>query len=356
MKKFKIISLIIILVIIGFNLSIPTIRHHMNRIETPWGEKIKSGNLSTDYDVDKALEDVDKLRLNTLNVPIIVNIQSLSSNDMTIDEISKNKAIKLIKILNRKGINVILEPFPWIKNGELYETQWNPENIDKFFYNWENKVIKKLLKEVAIPYNVYAFNVASNLINMESKENRWCNIIDNVRKVYKYKGLITYRTNWWYTSKEDALSYENFNKKLNNKLFSKLDFISVAAYFELSDKKTNNMEYIKECIYSSKVYNRNQNIYGELKQLSKKWNKPIFFGELGFPRREGAAISPWNPEPTNVQSEKEQAVCFEAYNKVFKKEKWNLGFSVFAIGNDDKDKNYYPGKSSSTIIKNWYEE
>ena len=41
-----------------------------NRIITPWGEKIKSGNLSVDYTLDQAVSDIEKLGLNTVNVPV----------------------------------------------------------------------------------------------------------------------------------------------------------------------------------------------------------------------------------------------------------------------------------------------
>lgn len=33
-----------------------------------------------------------------------------------------------------------------------------------------------------------------------------------------------------------------------------------------------------------------------------KWNKPIFFGELGFPKIDGASIHPWNPYENNTGS------------------------------------------------------
>ncbi len=29
-------------------------------------------------------------------------------------------------------INIILEPYPWIDNGNLYETEWNPNNKNSF--------------------------------------------------------------------------------------------------------------------------------------------------------------------------------------------------------------------------------
>lgn len=133
-----------------------------------------------------------------------------------------------------------------------------------------------------------------------------------------------------------------------------MDFISIAAYFELTDQETNTVDDLVNSIYSTQIYSRHQNIYEELKNLSLKWNKPVFFGELGFPKRNNAAVHPWHPEPSTIPNEQEQANGFQAYKEVFEKESWNLGFSVFAIGKRDEFKNYYPSNQSIKVIEGWY--
>ena len=91
-----------------------------------------------------------------------------------------------------------------------------------------------------------------------------------------------------------------------------------------------------------------------MKNFYLKWKKPVFFGELGFPKRDGASIYPWNPNFTNIENNLEQANCFKAYRNVFENEAWLMGFSIFAIGNSDQDKHYYPSHESTQIIKEWY--
>lgn len=142
--------------------------------------------------------------------------------------------------------------------------------------------------------------------------------------------------------------------KLKNAIFGKLDFISVAAYFELTDKDTNTVDNLVSSIYRTQIYNRNQNIYNELKNLSTAWNKPVFLGELGFPKRNKASVHPWDPMPSNIENNEEQANCFLAYKQVFERETWILGFSIFAIGKEDESKSYYPSNQSIEVIKNWY--
>lgn len=57
---------------------------------------------------------------------------------------------------------------------------------------------------------------------------------------------------------------------------------------------------------------------------------------------------------SNIVNNKEQANCFEAYRSVFENESWNLGFSIFAIGETSDDKKYYPSDESVEIIRKWY--
>lgn len=316
--------------------------------------KIKSGNLSTDYDIEEVLKDIDKFQLNTLNLPVVINIDNLSSSDMTIDKNSQERAIKLIKKLKGKKINIILEPYPWIANGSLYETEWNPQDIDAFFWNWKTKVLKPLIDEIAIPYHLDALNIGTSFRHIEYAEGYWSDIIDYVRTYYK--GLVTYRTGWWYTAEWEPSTIKAYENKLNNSLFSKLDFISIAAYFELTDKDNNTVENLVKSIESTEIYNRKQNIKQEIKNFYTKWNKPIFFGELGFPRTNKASIHPWNPYESNIINTAEQANCFEAYRRIFENEPWFLGFSIFAIGEQSEDKLYYPSEEATEVIKNWYKK
>lgn len=361
-RRYKIFTLIIvvILAVIVKKVLIDIVyidqQYAKNRIITPWGEKIKSGNLSVDYSLEQTLIDINQLELNSVNVPVQIDISSLTANTMSVNEESKKKAIELIKKLRYKGINVILEPYPYIKNGELYETQLKPTDINTWFSNWQQVVLSPLIKDIAEPYKVYALCIGSNFDQIEKEYGYWTDVVDFVRK--NYSGKITYKTNWWYTAEWNTQKDEKFDtytSKLNNPVLGEVDFISVASYFELTDKDTNSVDNLVSAIHGTKIYNRNQDVYDELKKVSSKWNKSIFFGELGFPKRNKASVQPWNPSPSNLQNDEEQANCFQAYKEVFERETWNLGFSVFAIGKIDEEKHYYPSDQSIEVIKSWYQ-
>jgi hypothetical protein len=264
----------------------------------------------------------------------------------------------LIKQLKDTNINIILEPYPWIAQGTKAETDWKPDNMNAFFLNWKTNVLKTLIDDIAVPNNITAINIGSNLCNTESEENNWCDTIDYVRTYYK--GLVMYRTNKWDTASWSPESITAYNNKLNNKLFSKVDVISIAAYFELTNNPTNTVENLVSAIESSQIavngQVKHQNIKQEIKNFYDKWNKPIFFGELGFPKFDYASFQPWNwnPYKNNTLNNVEQANCFEAYRREFESEPWLLGFSIFAIGEQSNDKHYYPSEESTAVINNWY--
>lgn len=369
-NKLIIISTLLVIFVAGiymYNFNYTTrgiINKGINKIQgktlnSKFETKIKSGNLSTDYSVEEALSDIEKFELNTINIPVVINIDSLTSSDMTIYDNSLERAKMLLDELKGSDINIILEAYPWINNGSEVETELDPEDKEAFFNNWKNKVLKPIIDEIAIPYHIDAFNIATSLTKLEHMEDEFCDMIDYVRKYYK--GLVTYRTSFWITTNWDHESSmemqkklkAEYEKKLNNKLFSKLDFISIASYFELTDNNVNTVDNLVSAINSSQRYERGQDIKEEVEAFNDKWQKPIFFGELGFPKTEGASIEPWNPYRSDIINTKEQANGFEAYKISYNDEPWFLGFSIFAIGNQDRDKMYYPGEEATEIIKNW---
>lgn len=348
MKKTKNKCIVIIILLIGIFLILMKFREK-GRMEIKRNStQLRSGNLSTDYQIGQVLKDIEIMKLNTINLPIVIEIEDLSSNEMIIDRYSKEKGIKLIKILKDKDIQIILEPYPWIANGSEYETEWNPSDINEFFWNWKQEVLKPIIEEIAVPYNIEILNIGTGFDHMEYAHGYWLDLIEYVRD--NYSGQITYRTSWWTTAIWDEDSFKEYEDKLNNPIFGELDFISIAAYFELTDRDTNSVENLVKALYSTQIFDREQNVKEEIKGFYDKWDKKIFLGELGFPRTTKASIHPWDPYQSDIINNKEQANCFQAYKRVFEDEDWFLGFSIFAIGEKGEDKLYYPSEESIEVV------
>lgn len=96
------------------------------------------------------LADVERLNLNTVNVPIQVDIPNVTSTNMVINQVQKQQAIILIQELLKRNIQVIVEPFPYIQQGNVGETEWNPSNINDFFWNWKRLFCKTFLTQLQV--------------------------------------------------------------------------------------------------------------------------------------------------------------------------------------------------------------
>lgn len=299
------------------------------------------------WNVNMVRANVKKLNLNTVNIPIRVKVDNVNSNQMTIEQNDLDHAKVLIEKLEYLGVDFILEPFPWIAEGSVGENEWNPDNIDTWFYNWKFNVLKPLVDEVGKPNKVKYLTVSNNFVNMEYATGYWKDLFSQVKTDFGYEGQIIYKTNWWTTATWDETTTNQYNQKLNNELFgdANLDLISIASYFELTDKADPTVDELKTSLRGSTKYNRGQDVYAEIRNFHWKWNKKVMLGELGVPSYNGYSSEPWNPSPTgfgSVYNKNAQYNYFKAYLETFTKhpvdnQDWFGGFSIFTIGDDNSN-------------------
>lgn len=317
--------------------------------------KIKGGNVSAwaDY-FDDISSAVSTLNLNTITPNVRVYSPDVSSSEVTVsneDLTALETTLSRISKLTTKP-KVIAEPYPFINNGAQAETFWNPNDIDKWFTNWEKAVIE--VAKVAERYSTYGLYVGSNLEYMELPKysSKWESLIANVRKVYS--GKIIYRTNKWITATWDNdLTQKYQTNKRDNPIWGMVDIISIAAYFEITDTKNPSVDELTAGIRSVPYLDRRQNIFDEIKQIHDKWDKPIMFGELGIPPFDGAASHPYDSVLTEGEAKSDtiQSNWFEAWYKVFASQDWFLGFSIFCIADSSSNYNVEKGNVASFINK-----
>ena len=48
----------------------------------------------------------------------------------------------------------------------MLETEWNPSNINDFFWNWKTVILQDIFNSITSKYNVYGLKIASNFVNM----------------------------------------------------------------------------------------------------------------------------------------------------------------------------------------------
>lgn len=303
-------------------------------------EGVKSLTISPDatWDTNKVLNSIKTMNANTVNIPIRVIVEDEKSNSVELSQEDINHAKHLIEVIRESDpdIKIIIEAFPWIKTGSVGETEWEPSDINLWFFNWFEDVIKPLAVTFnESPYEVEYLTVATNLANMEYASGYWSDLFKKTKSVFD--GGVIYRTNWWITASWAPATVEAYNNKLNNLLFhdENLDYISIASYFELSEEEDPSIKQIKKDFKSTSRFNRNQNVYEEIKQFSKYTNKKIIFGELGTPKIDGFATEPWNNYYGSIKVNNDAHYkYFKAYLDTFWNEEWFEGFSIFLVGDE----------------------
>lgn len=294
-----------------------------------------------------ALADVKAMNLNTVSVPIRVNIPSLTSNEATVDQASADNAIAIVKTMIDNGIKVVVEPYPFIDNGKGVETALQPTDEALFMANWSKAVtnIATQLKDL----DVKGLYIGSNFANLEDQSDAFDSLINGLRPIFK--GKLIYRTNWWYNASWDAATTQAFEEKKQTPFFKNVDMLSIAAYFEVSDPDTMNVDELKERLHKTNVYNREQNVVGQIEELHNATGKPIMFGEMGITNYVGAMAKPYAFEfgEGAVKNDMIQSVWYQAWIETMNQYDWFKGYSVFAIG--DKASEFYPNAKAQETLK-----
>jgi len=194
------------------------------------------------------------------------------------------------------GVKTILKPHIWMstRSGKWRsDIEMNsPHEWDLWFNDYEAMILH--YAAVAEEGEMEALCIGTELLIPSTEHtDRWRIIIKKIRKVYH--GQLTYAANFY---KE----YDNIE------FWDDLDFIGIQAYFPLTKKKSPTK---KELV---KAWKRPMK---KMAKLSRRFNKPIVFTEIGYKNTADAAIEPWI-WPSNVDEEKleisdsVQATCYEA--------------------------------------------
>lgn len=256
------------------------------------------------------------------------------------------------KIAKEKGIKTLLKPHIWLTNAN---GKWrsdikmnSPEEWDQWFEQYQSFIL--YYAQVAEKYNFEGLCIGTELyITTSQHEQKWRNIIKEIRKVYS--GQLTYAANFY---KE----YEEI------KFWDALDYIGIQAYFPLTK---NENPSVKELV------NGWQPHYKKLQQLHHKWQKPVVFTEIGYRSAKDAAIRPWEWEKRGDDIDESeistatQAVCYEAMFKTFWKADWIGGVFFWkwtpenygvAIQTNRRRKrsplSFTPKKEALKVIEKWY--
>lgn len=209
--------------------------------------------------------------------------------------------VSCIDLAHAQGLKVMLKPHLWIGNGTF--TGDLNFNTEAAYLGFEKTYEEYLLQyaTIAAANQVEAICIGTELATLVNKRPIfWRNLILKIRKIYN--GHLTYAENW--------------DKYPDTDIWKDLDFIGVDAYFPLSK---NAQPTHAETVEAWKIHKK------ALAQIAAKYQKPIWFTELGYKAHQRSLEKPWEVKTTEPADENLQAMAYEAFFDSVWSEKWFAG-------------------------------
>ena len=206
-----------------------------------------------------------------------------------------------------------------------------PKDVDRFFENYRALMLRfaKLAEEKSLGM----LSIGSELATMEAHEQKWRELIADIREVYR--GKLIYSSNW------DAYQKTPF--------VDALDFAGVTGYFELAEE--NKPTTAEDLIHAWRY------IYFDLLRWSESVDKPLVITEVGYLSTTDAAAWPWKEAARNVVDLEIQRQAYEAFRRFWNDEPRLEGayfWQWFGEGGP-KDHEYTPRrKPAEKELERWY--
>ncbi|APG61441.1 glycoside hydrolase family 113 [Christiangramia salexigens] len=242
-----------------------------------------------------------------------------------------------IALLQQQKLMIMLKPQIWIRNGHFTgdlkfkkEEDWK-----KFEQSYRDYLL--LFAEVARDHNVEMLCVGTELFHfVNARPQFWEDLISEIREFYK--GEIVYAENW--------------DKANKIEIWKQLDYIGVDAYFPLSNEASPGLDELRSGWQPHKQM---------LRELSRKYNKPVIFTEYGYRSIDYAAREPWNSSrEMNSINHKLQADALSALYDEFWSEPWFEGGFIWKwhqhenSGGMENNRFTPQNKPAEEVVKSYY--
>lgn len=297
----------------------------------------------------QSLESLLKIKeINWVQIRFFLYQEGINSNKVIFDETQDEVLTEMIEKIHQSGRKVSLIPHFSVDNEKVWGALIKPTNLQEWFKSYQVGILH--YARLAQQEKVDLFSVGNEMISVWDRNEEWEEVVKDVREVYK--GNVTAKMNCWWQE-------EYFQKVLKMKWMGSLDYIGIAPYFDLTDKKDPTLEEIKNGWRDSR---HGLDIVGELESISQTYQKEMIFLEIGFRSIDGTNVEPWNGEEiiprggTLVKpDQEEQALATQALFDVFFDKEWFEGVFWYywptkIIINPDDTTWSIPGKMVEQVI------
>jgi hypothetical protein len=274
--------------------------------------------------------------------------------------VTDNEIRRAIELARKNNLKVILKPTVNVRDGTWrgYIQFKNPDGktIDvNAWGQWWGNFNRFILHyaQIAKETNCEMLCLGCEMGTTEPFVDRWRNLIAEVRKVYP--GAITYNAN-----------HGNENKV---RWWDATDVIGISGYYaigvddEQAAKKDPNKVLVSDTSVEA-LKRRVLPIKENLRKVSQRYDRPVFFIELGMCSAKGCSAAPFthNDPNTMIYDGDEQARFYQAMLEAFWDEPWFIGYAwwdwhtdLYSLKKAKTDTTFcIYGKPAEKVVKEWY--
>jgi hypothetical protein len=234
---------------------------------------------------------------------------------------------------------------PGVREGMVRDT----EAWDKWWSDYTDYLVHyaKLAEAKQVP----VFCLGCEMNSTEEFEAKWRALIAKVRAVYS--GLITYDL--------------NHGRESDVPWLDAVDFISVSAYHMIpyADGRPWDAAPDSTTTPVNALLAGMEPIRARMREVSRKWNKPILFIETGCTSVRGCAHTPWRhvtETPDRPVDQQEQANYYQAMLATYWDEPWFMGWCwwdwparLYDESEAAENRSFCVyGKQAEAVLREWY--
>ena len=243
-------------------------------------------------------------------IAVIVTGYQDNHGSTTIDRTSRRTSTDadlahVIRLTHERGVKVMLKPHLNLSNdlwrGQIGTTFTTESQWEAWFQAYEGFITH--YAELAQQNGVELFSIGTELAGVTHRESDWRRIVGAVRQ--RFNGHLTYASH-------DRLDFPKVT------WWDALDYIGVDVYIPLTTKTDPTVDELKRAWIEGG--------YGaQLEDVSRRFNKPVIFTEIGYRSVNGANKSPWDWRTKGKIDLQEQADLYQAALEVFWGNPWLAG-------------------------------
>ena len=221
--------------------------------------------------------------------------QNISSTEIAPDPRETRSDALILSLMRRaraRGLRVMLFPILWLQEQAIgaWRGTIRPSDEARWWASYRRFIFH--YAQLAARGGAQLFSVGSELSSMEGREQRWRQLIAEVRE--RFSGELIYSANW------DHYHEVTF--------WSALDRIGFTGYYILSEHAQPTLSQLRA---------RWEGIRQRIEAWPGRGGRPVVFTEVGYPSIDGASMRPWDYTGDRPVDLEEQRLCFEAFRQVW---------------------------------------